>query len=76
LRPLVFLAFCPFYEKAEDCMCGTIRRRDTHPVPSSLGPPPQTWAGPFLEMASKCGLSQDLAAAFSCIAEFVSGVQR
>jgi len=32
--------------------------------------------GPSADMAGKCGLSQDLAAAFSCIAEFVSGVQR
>jgi hypothetical protein len=55
---------------------GTIRRRDTHPVPSSIGPLPQTWAGPFLEMASKCGLNQNLAAAFSRVAEFFSGLRQ
>jgi hypothetical protein len=35
--------------------------------------PPQAWAGPFAEMAGKCGLSQDLAAAFLRVAEFISG---
>jgi hypothetical protein len=57
------------------CITATFRRRDTHPVPSSLGPPPQAWAGPFAEMAGKCGLSQDLAAAFSRVAEFISGLR-
>ena len=63
-------------DRVGQCIEATFRRRDTHPVPSSLGPPPQAWAGPFADMAGKCGLSQDLAAAFSGIAEFVSGVQR
>ena len=54
----------------------TFRRRDTHPVPSSLEPPPQTWAGPFADLASECGLGQDLAAAFSRVAEFLSGLHQ
>ena len=63
-------------DRVGQCIEATFRRRDTHPVPSSLGPPPQTWAGPFAEMAGKCGLSQDLAAAFSRVAEFISGLRR
>lgn len=63
-------------DRVNQCIEATFRRRDTHRVPSSLGSPPQAWAGPFAEMAGKCGLSQDLVAAFSCIAEFVSGVHK
>ena len=58
------------------CVEATFRRRDTHRVPSSLEPPPQTWAGPFADLASKCGLSHDLAAAFSRIAEFFSNLHQ
>jgi len=63
-------------DRVGQCIEATFRRRDTHPVPSSLGPPPQTWAEPFADLASKCGLSQDLAAAFSRVAEFFSGLRQ
>jgi hypothetical protein len=63
-------------DRVGQCIEATFRRRDTHPVPSSLGPPPQTWAGPFADLASQCGLSQDLAAAFSRVAEFFSGLRQ
>ncbi len=63
-------------DRVGQCIEATFRRRDTHPVPSSLEPPPQAWAGPFAEMAGKCGLSQDLAAAFSRVAEFISGLRQ
>ena len=59
-------------DRVSQCIEATFRRRDTHPVPSPLGAPPQAWAGPFAEMAGKCGLSQDLAAAFSRVAEFIA----
>ncbi|HRZ56117.1 MAG TPA: nucleotidyl transferase AbiEii/AbiGii toxin family protein [Candidatus Paceibacterota bacterium] len=51
-------------DRVRQCIEATFRRRDTHPVPSPLGAPPQVWAGPFAEMAANCGLSQDSAAAF------------
>jgi len=54
----------------------TFRRRDTHPVASSLEPPPQTWAGPFADLASECGLGQDLAAAFALVAKFFTGLRQ
>ena len=63
-------------ERMSQCIEATFRRRNTHHFPSSLGPPPQTWAGPFADMASKYDLSQDMAAAFSKVAEFFSGLQR
>jgi len=63
-------------DRVGQCIEATFRRRDTHPVPSSPEPPPQAWAGPFAEMAGKCGLSQDLAAAFSRVAEFISGLRQ
>lgn len=63
-------------DREGQCIEATFRRRDTHPVPSSLEPPPQAWAGPFAELAGKCGLSQDLAAAFSRVAEFISGLRQ
>ena len=63
-------------DRVGQCIEATFRRRDTHPVPSSLEPPRPTWAGPFADLASECGLSQDLAAAFSRVAEFFSGLHR
>lgn len=63
-------------DRVSQCIEATFRRRDTHPVPSLLQPPPQTWAGPFADLASKCGLSPDMAAAFSRVAEFLSGLHR
>ena len=63
-------------DRLSQCIEATFRRRDTHPVPPSLGPPPQTWAGPFADLASKCGLSPDLAVAFSRVAEFFSGLRQ
>lgn len=63
-------------DRVGQCIEATFRRRDTHPVPSSLQPPPPTWAGPFADLANECGLSQDLAAAFSRVAEFFSGLHR
>lgn len=61
-------------ERVGQCIQTTFRRRDNHPVPVSLEPPPQTWAGRYAEMASKCGLSQDVEVAFSCVAKFFSGL--
>ena len=63
-------------ERLRQSIQATFLRRNTHPVPASLGPPPETWAGPFAEMASKCGLNQDLAAAFSRVAEFITGLRQ
>jgi hypothetical protein len=63
-------------DRVGQCIEATFRRRDTHPVPSSLEPPPPTWAGPFADLASECGLSQDLAAAFSRVAEYFSGLRQ
>ena len=63
-------------ERLRQSITATFLRRDTHPVPSSLEPPPQAWAGPFADLASKCGLSQDLAAAFSRVAKFFSGLRQ
>ena len=40
-------------DRLSQCIEATFRRRDTHPVPPSLGPPPQIWAGPFADLASK-----------------------
>lgn len=64
------------FDRVGKCIEATFRRRDTHPVPSPLGAPPQAWAGPSAEMAGNCGLSQDLAAAFSRVAEFISGLRQ
>ncbi|MCX6924853.1 MAG: nucleotidyl transferase AbiEii/AbiGii toxin family protein [Verrucomicrobia bacterium] len=63
-------------DRVGQCIEATFRRRDTHPVPSSLEPPPQAWAGPFADLASKCGLIQDLTAAFSRVAKFFSGLRQ
>jgi len=64
------------FDRVGQCIEATFRRRDTHPVPSSLEPPPQTWAGPFADLASECGLGQDLVAAFALVAKFFTGLRQ
>jgi hypothetical protein len=48
----------------------TFAHRNTHPVPPKLHPPPSAWTTPYAELARECGLSGDIALAFSAFVNF------
>ena len=48
----------------------TFERRNTHPLPASLNPPPEEWQRPFEALAKECGLRTDIAAAFDQVHTF------
>lgn len=50
--------------KTAAALSATFKRRNTHPVPKKLGPPPATWAARFAAIAKECGLSPQIDAAY------------
>lgn len=46
------------------------KKRDTHSLPPNLAPPPVQWNVQFSEMATECGLSQDMQASFKRVSDF------
>lgn len=54
-------------KKMAAAIAATFERRNTHPVPIKLEPPPDAWTGPFIELAEECGLPTDIGAAFTAV---------
>jgi len=50
----------------------TFQRRRTHPIPVTLATPPASWATPFAEMASECGIEVDMGKHFRVVEQFFS----
>ncbi len=50
------------------------KKRDTHPLPQILAPPPAQWNAQFMEMAAECGLSQNMQENFEKISEFYNQI--
>jgi predicted nucleotidyltransferase component of viral defense system len=50
------------------------KKRDTHPLPKRLDPPPAVWNDQFIEMAAECGLSQNMQESFEKISEFFNRI--
>lgn len=48
----------------------TFQRRDTHPIPEKLLPPPGLWEKPFSVLAMDCGLSENLGQAYARLNTF------
>lgn len=57
-------------EKLKKAMSATFRRRESHPVPTELKPPPGSWGTPFSSLARDCGLSVDLEQAYKLVSSF------
>ena len=47
-------------------------QRRSHPLPTSLSPPPREWKTPFGELAEECGLTLSVEEAFKEVAGFYS----
>jgi Nucleotidyl transferase AbiEii toxin, Type IV TA system len=52
----------------------TFERRETHPLPKTLDPPPSEWTTPFQTLAKECGLPPDLTAVFERVRKFFEEV--
>jgi predicted nucleotidyltransferase component of viral defense system len=50
------------------------KKRDTHPLPPNLAPPPVQWNAQFIEMATECGLSQNMQVNFEKVSEFFNQI--
>lgn len=48
----------------------TFQRRKTHAVPSTLAPPPLSWAPSFAGMAAECSLDPDIEKHFGVVRQF------
>ncbi len=54
----------------------TFDRRGTHPLPTTLEPPPPDWNKPFQSLAEECQLDLSVNMAFKELSEFVATVLR
>jgi hypothetical protein len=54
----------------------TFERRKTHPLPTTLVLPPESWETPFRELAAECGLSSGLADSFAEVRTFFDQLLR
>jgi hypothetical protein len=54
----------------------TFERRQTHPVPTTLAPPPASWETQFRKLAAECGLSSDLENGFAEMRAFFDPLLR
>lgn len=52
----------------------TFQRRETHPVPRALEPPPAFWGPVFTKLAEECGIDGDIDAQFDKVARYCSGI--
>jgi len=57
-------------EKAAWALRLTFERRDTHPIPASLNPPPQDWQRPFESLAAECGIEANCESAHANVNAF------
>jgi hypothetical protein len=52
----------------------TFQRRQTHPVPSVLEPPPGFWGPVFTKLAAECGIDGGIDLQFDKVARYCSGI--
>jgi hypothetical protein len=56
--------------RLRNCVTTTFNRRATHPVPSSVAPPPLEWESVFARLAIEGGIEPDLMRAFRVLSDF------
>ncbi len=59
--------------KVREALRKTFARRNTHPVPNQLIPPPPAWERPFRALADECGLNLEITQAFLILTAFYLG---
>lgn len=61
-------------KKTAAALAATFKRRNTHPVPKKLAPPPEAWTAPFVKLAEECGLSTRIDVAYEEAGRFYSSL--
>ncbi len=56
--------------RVAEALEATFGRRDTHPVPDTLNPPPEDWDEPFARLAAECNLELAASEAFRVLEDF------
>jgi Nucleotidyl transferase AbiEii toxin, Type IV TA system len=52
----------------------TFHRRQTHPVPRKLEPPPEFWVAVFTKLAAECQIDGEIDAQFDKVARYCDGI--
>lgn len=60
----------PSFGAIREAVEATFARRNTHPVPEGILPPPAGWAKPFAELAAGCRLDYTPIMAYERVQEF------
>jgi hypothetical protein len=58
-----------------DAIRVTFERRNTHPIPVNLSPPPAIWKAQFAVLAEECGISPDIDRTFQTLQAFIQGLK-
>ena len=61
-------------ERLKRDLADTFQRRQTHPVPSVLEPPPGFRGPVFAKLAAECGIDGDIDAQFERVSRYCSGI--
>ena len=61
-------------ERLKRDIMDTFKRRETHPVPSVLAPPPEFWKPVFAKLAAGCGIDGDINAQFEKVSRYCSRI--
>ncbi len=61
-------------ERLKRDIVDTFKRRQTHPVPGALEPPPEFWGPVFAKLAAECGIDGDIRAQFGRVYRYCSGI--
>lgn len=61
-------------ERLKRDILDTFQRRQTHPVPDGLEPPPEFWGPVFARLAAECRIDGDIHAQFEKVSRYCGGV--
>lgn len=57
-------------QRVREALQAVFARRKTHPLPSTLEPPPSAWEAPYRDLAAECRLPGDIQAAYQEVHQF------
>jgi hypothetical protein len=61
--------------RVQVALAKTFVRRNAHPIPFRLDPPPPAWEVPFQALAEECGLDMDFHQAFAILSAFYQSLR-
>jgi hypothetical protein len=61
-------------ERLKQDIVDTFQRRETHPVPRALEPPPEFWGPVFAKLALECGIDGDIDMQFEKVSRYCSEI--